>query len=151
MEALMTALAPTDLGTWLNERHIQVYGWVNAGANLSTANGAKDGNYPALESRASCLAEADFLPTVWAARYLAMNGKRRLIGSFWARPHLPVRSRGASWTSKPAGVVIRTSCKRTKKPWGYRIPANRENYRESRFSGWLLRSPTPKQSSNSIT
>ena len=33
------------------------------------------------------------LPTVWAARYLAMNGKRRLIGSFWhgsmanAMPH----------------------------------------------------------------
>src|ERR1700692_4331237 len=25
------------------------------------------------------------LPTVWAARYLAMNGKRRLIGSFWTR------------------------------------------------------------------
>ena len=23
------------------------------------------------------------LPTVWAARYIAMNGKRRLIGSFW--------------------------------------------------------------------
>jgi pyruvate dehydrogenase (quinone) len=23
------------------------------------------------------------LPTVWAARYLAMNGKRRLLGSFW--------------------------------------------------------------------
>src|SRR5580704_3021354 len=23
------------------------------------------------------------LPTVWAARYLAMNGKRRLMGSFW--------------------------------------------------------------------
>jgi pyruvate dehydrogenase (quinone) len=23
------------------------------------------------------------LPTVWAARYLKMNGKRRLIGSFW--------------------------------------------------------------------
>jgi pyruvate dehydrogenase (quinone) len=23
------------------------------------------------------------LPTVWAACYLAMNGKRRLIGSFW--------------------------------------------------------------------
>src|SRR6202165_2756246 len=33
------------------------------------------------------------LPTVWAARYLAMNGKRRLMGSFWhgsmanAMPH----------------------------------------------------------------
>ena len=36
-----------------------------------------------MESRASCLAGADFLPAVWAARYLAMNGKRRLIGSFW--------------------------------------------------------------------
>ncbi len=23
------------------------------------------------------------LPTVWAARYLAMNGRRRLLGSFW--------------------------------------------------------------------
>ena len=23
------------------------------------------------------------LPTEWAARYLAMNGKRRLMGSFW--------------------------------------------------------------------
>ena len=23
------------------------------------------------------------LPTVWGARYLAMNGKRRLLGSFW--------------------------------------------------------------------
>jgi pyruvate dehydrogenase (quinone) len=23
------------------------------------------------------------LPTVWAARYLAMNGQRRLLGSFW--------------------------------------------------------------------
>jgi hypothetical protein len=43
---LMTALAPTDLGKWLNESHIQVYGWVNAGFNLSTASGAKDGNYP---------------------------------------------------------------------------------------------------------
>lgn len=33
------------------------------------------------------------LPTVWAARYLALNGKRRLVGSFWhgsmanAMPH----------------------------------------------------------------
>ena len=40
----------------------------------------------ALSDRAS--ADAVFtcdvgLPTVWAARYLAMNGKRRLVGSFW--------------------------------------------------------------------
>jgi hypothetical protein len=44
---LMTALAPTNIGQWLNDTHIQVYGWVNAGFNLSTANGAKDGNFPA--------------------------------------------------------------------------------------------------------
>jgi len=40
----------------------------------------------AISARAS--ADAVFtcdvgLPTVWAARYLAMNGKRRLLGSFW--------------------------------------------------------------------
>src|SRR5258706_1482038 len=44
---LMTAFAPTGLGQWMDEKHIQVYGWVNAGGNLSTARGAKDGNYPA--------------------------------------------------------------------------------------------------------
>ena len=43
----MTALAPTDLGQWLKERNIQIYGWVNAGFNLSTAQGAKQGNFPA--------------------------------------------------------------------------------------------------------
>ncbi len=44
---LMTALAPTDLGQWLKERNIQIYGWVNAGFNLSTAQGLKQGNFPA--------------------------------------------------------------------------------------------------------
>jgi len=29
------------------------------------------------------LHETDADPTVWAARYLATNGKRRLIGSVW--------------------------------------------------------------------
>jgi thiamine pyrophosphate-dependent acetolactate synthase large subunit-like protein len=33
---------------------------------------------------ADAIFTCDFgLPTVWAARYLAMNGKRRLLGSFW--------------------------------------------------------------------
>jgi hypothetical protein len=44
---LMTALAPTDAGKWLNAEHIQIYGWINAGFNVSTANGPKDGNFPA--------------------------------------------------------------------------------------------------------
>ena len=30
-----------------------------------------------------CSPAMSVLPTVWAARYLAMNGKRRLLGSFW--------------------------------------------------------------------
>jgi Putative beta-barrel porin-2, OmpL-like. bbp2 len=44
---LMTALASTDAGKWLNDKHVQIYGWVNVGGNLSTANGSKDGNFPA--------------------------------------------------------------------------------------------------------
>ncbi len=47
---LMTALGPTNAGKWLNDQHIQVYGWVEAGGNISTAKGAKDGNYPAAYS-----------------------------------------------------------------------------------------------------
>jgi hypothetical protein len=47
---LMTALAPTDLGKWLSDKHIQIYGWVNAGGNISTAHGSKDGNFPAAYS-----------------------------------------------------------------------------------------------------
>ncbi len=43
----MTALAPTDAGKWLNEKHVQIYGWVNVGANISTATQEKDGNFPA--------------------------------------------------------------------------------------------------------
>jgi hypothetical protein len=46
---VMTALAPTDSGKWLNANHIQIYGWVEAGANASTAQGAKLGNFPAAD------------------------------------------------------------------------------------------------------
>src|SRR5690348_646515 len=58
---------------------------------LAKANPAKDVIHPqqvakAISERAA--PDAVFtcdvgLPTVWAARYLAMNGKRRLLGSFW--------------------------------------------------------------------
>jgi hypothetical protein len=45
---LMAALAPTSAGKWLNDNHIQIYGWVEAGGNISNAKGsAKDGNFPA--------------------------------------------------------------------------------------------------------
>jgi hypothetical protein len=56
---LMAALAPTDLGKWLSNKHIQIYGWFNAGANASTANFAKDGNFPAAYSYKPNTAELD--------------------------------------------------------------------------------------------
>jgi hypothetical protein len=31
---LMTALGNTNVGSWMNDNHIQVYGWINAGGNL---------------------------------------------------------------------------------------------------------------------
>jgi pyruvate dehydrogenase (quinone) len=53
------------------------------------------------------------LPTVWAARYLAMNGKRRLIGSFpsrCARRGSPPRRAGAL----PACRCARCRCRRAR-------------------------------------
>jgi Putative beta-barrel porin-2, OmpL-like. bbp2 len=43
---LMAALGNTAAGQWMNDAHIQVYGWVNAGGNLST-NTVRGGNAPA--------------------------------------------------------------------------------------------------------
>jgi Putative beta-barrel porin-2, OmpL-like. bbp2 len=43
---LMAAVGNTAVGSWLNDMHIQVYGWVNAGGNLST-NTVRGGNAPA--------------------------------------------------------------------------------------------------------
>jgi Putative beta-barrel porin-2, OmpL-like. bbp2 len=43
---LMAALGNTAAGQWMNDAHIQVYGWINAGGNLST-NTVRGGNAPA--------------------------------------------------------------------------------------------------------
>jgi hypothetical protein len=43
---LMAALGNTTLGQAMNDAHIQVYGWINAGGNLST-NTVRGGNAPA--------------------------------------------------------------------------------------------------------
>src|ERR1700723_3359959 len=40
---LMNAMSNTPFGQWLNDAHIQVYGWVDPGANLST-NTVRGGN-----------------------------------------------------------------------------------------------------------
>ncbi|MBV8617871.1 MAG: outer membrane beta-barrel protein, partial [Curvibacter sp.] len=44
---LMVGIANTSLGQWLNEKHIQVYGWVDVGGNLSTNKVKPGGNWPA--------------------------------------------------------------------------------------------------------
>jgi hypothetical protein len=46
---LMAALGNTAAGQWMNDAHIQVYGWINAGGNLST-NTVRGGNAPAAYS-----------------------------------------------------------------------------------------------------
>jgi hypothetical protein len=46
---LMSALSNTPFGQWLNDAHIQVYGWVDPGGNLST-NTVRGGNAPAAYS-----------------------------------------------------------------------------------------------------
>ncbi len=42
----MAALGNTTAGEWMSENHIQVYGWINGGGNLST-NSVRGGNAPA--------------------------------------------------------------------------------------------------------
>jgi hypothetical protein len=46
---LMNAISNTPFGQWLNDAHIQVYGWVDPGGNLST-NTVRGGNAPAAYS-----------------------------------------------------------------------------------------------------
>ena len=42
----MAAIANTSLGKWMQDAHIQVYGWVNGGFNLSTNQNQPGGNAP---------------------------------------------------------------------------------------------------------
>jgi Putative beta-barrel porin-2, OmpL-like. bbp2 len=44
---LMVALANTGLGKAMNENHIQIYGWVDVGGNISTNSVTPGGNFPA--------------------------------------------------------------------------------------------------------
>jgi hypothetical protein len=46
---LMAALGNTKVGNWLSENHIQIYGWLDPGGNLST-NSVRGGNAPAAYS-----------------------------------------------------------------------------------------------------
>jgi Putative beta-barrel porin-2, OmpL-like. bbp2 len=56
---LMVALGNTELGKWMNESHIQVYGWVNPGGNLSTSSVTPGGSFPAAYAFAPNTAHLD--------------------------------------------------------------------------------------------
>ena len=43
----MVAMGNTSFGEWLNDRGIQIYGWVDPGGNMSTASVKPGGNWPA--------------------------------------------------------------------------------------------------------
>src|SRR5262249_5938751 len=44
---LMVALSNTEVGKAMNSAHIQVYGWISGGGNLSTNSVSPGGNWPA--------------------------------------------------------------------------------------------------------
>ncbi len=44
---LMSAIAHTSVGNWLNDNHFQLYGWLDGGGNLSTNSQKPGGNAPA--------------------------------------------------------------------------------------------------------
>jgi hypothetical protein len=43
---LMSAIANTDAGKWMNDNHVQIYGWLNPGFDISTNPIGKGGNAP---------------------------------------------------------------------------------------------------------
>ncbi len=43
----MNALGNTAFGEWLSTNNLQIYGWANAGGNLSTSSTKPGGNAPA--------------------------------------------------------------------------------------------------------
>jgi hypothetical protein len=44
---LMVAIANTNVGKLMSDAHIQIYGWVNGGGNISTNTTKPGGNVPA--------------------------------------------------------------------------------------------------------
>ena len=66
---LMTALAPTGFGQWLSDNHIQIYGWVNPGFNVSNTHTLPGqitgGNNPAAYSYVPNVIQLDQIVTIF--------------------------------------------------------------------------------------
>jgi hypothetical protein len=88
---LMVALANTELGKEMSDAHMQVYGWVNGGGNLSTNKVTPGGNSPAAYDYSPNTAQLDQavvyferLPDTvqtdhvdWGFRFSAMYGENQ--------------------------------------------------------------------------
>ena len=65
----MTALAPTAVGGWLSDNHIQIYGWINPGFNLSNTHTLPGqitgGNNPAAYSYVPNVIQLDQVVTIF--------------------------------------------------------------------------------------
>ena len=66
---LMTALGPTAAGKWLNDNHIQIYGWINPGFNVSNTHTLPGqitgGNNPAAYSYQPNVIQLDQVVTIF--------------------------------------------------------------------------------------
>jgi opacity protein-like surface antigen len=66
---LMTALGPTAIGQWLNDNHIQIYGWINPGFNVSNTHTLPGqitgGNNPAAYSYQPNVLQLDQIVTIF--------------------------------------------------------------------------------------
>ena len=56
---LMVAIANTGFGQWLSTGNVQIYGWVDAGGNISTSSTPQGGNAPAAYSYRPNTAQLD--------------------------------------------------------------------------------------------
>jgi pyruvate dehydrogenase (quinone) len=119
VRATLTALLPL-LEQKRDDAHLaraqQHYAKARKGLDdLAKANPGKRPIHPQQVSKAisdKAAADAIFtcdvgLPTVWAARYLTMNGKRRLLGSFWhgSMANAMAQAIGAQATSPGRQVI----------------------------------------------
>jgi hypothetical protein len=62
---LMAAMSNTELGKWMSENHMQVYGWVNPGGNLSTSSVTPGGSFPAAYAFSPNTAQLDQVVVYW--------------------------------------------------------------------------------------
>jgi Putative beta-barrel porin-2, OmpL-like. bbp2 len=62
---LMAAMSNTELGKWMSDNHMQVYGWVNPGGNLSTSSTTPGGSFPAAYAFSPNTAQLDQVVVYW--------------------------------------------------------------------------------------